>query len=320
MSKKIKMEKIKSPILAQDNLLTQSRYDFTVIEKRAVYYIIREVRKQFVERADGQKTLFDDLVVRLKMENMIGGFSSHKDVYKSLIKLRKKTILFEDEERIFEVGYINYFEHMKRGSEIEIQVSKKILPFLVELSRNFTEYYLVVAISLKNKYSQRFYEYCSQFKNVGYFYMTIEELRAKLQLGEKYSRYALLKSYVLTPAKKELKTMFDEGQCDLHFTYSEEKSGRSVKALRFKIFVKKDDSKTLKPLDHEYYIRSWLASWLAVDKKPKNKQWVDDVMSQLRIDPDKLEKLYLRLEKLQKEKDFSHLAAMARHIIIEDFI
>jgi len=32
--------------LAQANVLTQARYNFTVVEKRAVYYIIKEVRRQ----------------------------------------------------------------------------------------------------------------------------------------------------------------------------------------------------------------------------------------------------------------------------------
>ena len=314
------MEEIKSPILAQDNLLTQSRYDFSIIEKRAVYYIIKEVRKQFIESTDGQKTLFDDLVVNLKLDNMLKGFEDARQVYNALIKLRKKSILFEDNKEIFEVGYINYFEHKKRGSVVEVQVSKKILPFLVELSKNFTEYYLTVAISLKNKYSQRFYEYCSQFKNIGYFYTTIEDLRIKMKIENKYSRYALLKKYVLETARKELKALFDEGQCDVYFNYSEEKNGRSVKALRLKIHTNKETVKTLQSVDYDYYIRSWLSSWLAADKKPQNKQWISDVISHLRLNPDKLEKLYLRLEKMQKEKDSSHYAALSRHIIIEDYL
>lgn len=310
-----------NPILAQANKLTESRYNFTVIEKRALYFIIREIRKQFVERADGQRDLFDNLVVTIETKRLQGSDSSLREIYSGMKSLRKKEILIENNEVFLSVGYINYFKHEKRNDFIEIEVSKQILPYLVELANNFTEYYMLVALTLKNKYSQRFYELCSQYKNTGFFVLSVQELRNRFQLNNTYPRYALLRSYVIDTAKKELDELYEKGQCDVTFEYSEEKTGRRVD--RFKFVVKNKAHEGIKKLNYDdyiYYIRTWLKSWLNAENKPKNLNWIAQVIDTLHKDPDNLKKCYHKLVWMQKNKSSSDWAAYARHIITEDYL
>jgi plasmid replication initiation protein len=306
--------------LAQANALTQARYNFTVVEKRAVYQIIKEVRKQFIERPDGQKDLFSDLVIRMQTKDLQGSDTVLRDVYTSLKNLRRKSIWIEDENKVLEVGYINYFEHVKREPHLEVQVSHKILPFLVELAEKFTTYSLTVAISLKAKYSQRFYEYCSQFKSTGFLYISISDLRAKMMLGEKYSRYAQIKMYVIDVAHKELKSLYEAGNCDLYFNYSEDKSGRTVNGLKIVIISKEKQPEPLKIDDLVYYIRMWLTTWLNAATKPKNKAWIDRVIKHLQKNPDQLPKLYDRLVRMQEKETSTSYAAFARYLIEEDYL
>ena len=307
--------------LAQANALTQARYDYSIVEKRAIYFIINEVRKQFVE-ASGQRNLFDDLVLNLSHESLQASDSTLRDVYKALRSLRKKDIFIEDDEKALCVGYINYFEHRKRVPSVEVQVSKKILPYLVELASHFTTYNLTVAISLKTKYAQRFYEFCSQYKKQKFFKMTIEELRHKFMIEDKYPRYKLLKDYVLEPAYRELKELYDKGQCDLYFNYSENKSGRSVLGLNFTVVTREEveQQNILKPEDHIYYIRLWLTDWLNAAKRPRNKAWIEEVISAIQLYPKKAKSLHERLYKMQKSNDSQSYAALARHIVEEDYM
>ena len=308
--------------LAQANVLTQARYNFTVVEKRAVYYIIKEVRRQFIELPGGQRDLFNDLVIKIKTSDLQGADSATelREVYLSLKNLRRKSIWIEDEERVLEVGYINYFEHVKRETNLEVQVSHKILPFLVELAEQFTTYSLTVAISLRTKYSQRFYEYCSQFKSTGFLYISISDLREKMILGESYPRYALLKSRVIDVAHKELKSLYEAGNCDLYFNYSEDKSGRTVNGLKIVIISRERQPETLKIDDLVYYIRTWLTSWLNAANKPKNKAWIDKVIKHLQKNPDLLPKLYDRLVRMQEKETSTSYAAFARYLIEEDYL
>ncbi|HNV53138.1 MAG TPA: replication initiation protein [Tenuifilaceae bacterium] len=312
--------KDKEITLAQANALTQARYNYTVVEKRAVYQIIKEVRSQFIERPDGQRDLFNDLVIRMKTGDLQGNDVQLREVYSSLKNLRRKSIWIEDDERVLEVGYINYFEHKKRDTHLEVQVSNKILPYLVELAEQFTTYSLTVAISLRTKYSQRFYEYCSQFKNIGFFYVSIDELREKMMLGDSYPRYALLKSKIIEPAYKELKKLYEAGQCDLYFNYSEDKAGRTVQGIKIAIVTREKQESPLKVEDCLHYVKQWLNSWLLTAKKPKNRAWVDGVIKQLQKNPDLIPKLYDRLKKLQDKEPSSNFAPLARHIIEEDYL
>jgi len=295
--------------LAQANVLTQARYNFTVVEKRAVYYIIKEVRRQFIEQQDGQKDLFNDLVIKIKTADLQGPDigTELREVYLSLKNLRRKSIWIEDQERVLEVGYINYFEHLKREPNLEVQVSHKILPFLVELAEKFTTYNLTD-------------EYCSQFKSTGFLYISISDLREKMILEKKYSRYAQLKMYVLDVAHKELKSLYEAGNCDLYFNYSEDKSGRTVNGLKIVIISKERQPEPLKIDDLVYYIRMWLTTWLNAATKPKNKAWIDKVIKHLQKNPDQLPKLYDRLVRMQEKETSTSYAAFARYLIEEDYL
>jgi plasmid replication initiation protein len=314
------MAKAKEITLAQSNTLTQARYNFTVVEKRAVYFIIKEVRKQFIENKNGQKDLFNDLIVSISTEDLQKSDTALREVYTSLKSLRRKSIWIEDEERVLEVGYINYFEHKKREPKIEVQVSNKILPYMVELAEQFTTYSLTVAISLKTKYSQRFYEYCSQFRTSGFFTISIKELREKLVLGDMYSRYALLREKILDVAQKELRDLYEIGQCDLCFEYSEIKTGRTVERLKIVVISKEGEKEKPKIDDMIYHIKAWLSLWLAAKQRPKNKAWIDSVIKHLQLNANDIPPLYDRLVSMQKKEANTSYAAYARHIIEEDFL
>jgi plasmid replication initiation protein len=307
--------------LAQANALTQARYDFTVVEKRAVYCIINEVRRQFIDKRDGQKDLFNDLIVKISTAELKGRDMELKEVYKSLKNLRKKSIWIADEKRVLEVGYINYFEHIIREPSLEVQVSHKILPYLVELAEQFTSYSLAIAISLKTKYAQRFYEYCSQFRKTGFFTVSPIELREKLMLGDAYPRYALVKKKVIDVAHKELKDLYEKGHCDLYFEYTEKKQGRTVERINITIITKESEDKEKPKLeDMIYFIKTWLYTWLAAKQRPKNKAWIDKVIKYLQLNANDIPKLYDRLVKMQKEQPNTSYAAFARYIIEEDYL
>jgi plasmid replication initiation protein len=86
--------------------------------------------------------------------------------------------------------------------------------FLVELSSQFTTYSLSVAMSQKSKWSQRMYELCQKWQGTDGFRISVEDLRKTFVLENKYPRYALLNDRVLQVAKRELKALYDIGQCD----------------------------------------------------------------------------------------------------------
>jgi hypothetical protein len=65
-----KDKKQRDIVLSQDNALTTARYKFDLIEKRALYSIIRNIRAQYIENENGRRDLFDDLIITIHEEEL----------------------------------------------------------------------------------------------------------------------------------------------------------------------------------------------------------------------------------------------------------
>lgn len=291
-------------MLVQSNTITQARYEFTKIEKRIIYRIIKEIRKQYVT-GELQSNLFNELVVCLTFKDLQEVSENTQLVYKSIRTLKTRSYEFDNDEEWLILGIINKARHIKTKGTWEITVDREMVGQFVELAKNYTEYSLTVAMSLRSEYSQRLYEYCSQFRSSGGFRMKVQDMKEKMRLVKKYDRYAGFKKYVLDVAQKELKELYKQGQCDLYFEYSEEKNGRSVETLRFKIISRETPETKMSLEDLLYSVRNDLTSIFDVQKMPKNKDFVNKTMSELILNPEKLNHCYGKIaytkSKLPKE-------------------
>ena len=212
--------------IAQDNRLTSARYELSLIEKRVFYYIIKTVRTNYIG-GTVQRDLFNDMLLDINIPDLtkvvkhgVGADvakienKDKKEVRTALIALRKRSfewnngLPFEHEDyEDLEVGFIDWSKIKKKGV-VQIQISKELMPFLVELSSQFTPYSLNVAMSLKSKWSQRMYELCQKWQGTDGFRMSIADLRKSFVLEDAYKEYGSLKKFVLDVAKKELKSLF----------------------------------------------------------------------------------------------------------------
>ena len=93
------MEQDKQIMLAQDNILTQSRQNFKVIEKRCLYQIIGEVRNKYIDTHTGNKDLFDNMILELQPSMLMQLGDEVKDVYSAFKALSRKEIEIENENR-----------------------------------------------------------------------------------------------------------------------------------------------------------------------------------------------------------------------------
>ena len=291
-------------MLVQSNTITQARYEFTKIEKRIIYRIIKEIRKQYVT-GELQSNLFNELVVCLTFKDLQEVSENTQLVYKSIRTLKNRSYEFDNDEEWLILGIINKARHIKTKGTWEITVDREMVAQFVELAKNYTEYSLTVAMSLRSEYSQRLYEYCSQFRSSGGFRMKVQDMKEKMRLVKKYDRYAGFKKYVLDVALKELKELYKQGQCDLYFEYSEEKNGRSVETLRFKIISRETPETKMSLEDLLYSVRNDLTNIFDVQKMAKNKDFVNKTMSELILNPEKLNHCYGKIaytkSKLPKE-------------------
>lgn len=313
-------------MIAQDNRLTMSRYDFSPIEKRCLYYVIKEVRRLYVDRDLREndtvyQDLFSDMYLRLKSEQLQQLGDEVKDVYNALRRLSDKSIEIENEKEWIYTRWVLQAKHEKKLNLYEVQVSKDILPYLVELATQFTEYNLTVAISLKSTYSQRLYEMCCQYKNKVKFFIEVDKLRFMLKIENKksYQNIAIIKRDILDVAQKELKDLFDSGQSDLYFTYWEkDKNKRKILSYWFEIHTKEtEEQKRINYENTQALIKRIIDICQSFIKNDDN--YIKRIQNALILGPDIVPIVFDKLNKKVLDYPRNEIAPIIRFVLKEDF-
>ena len=315
------MEDNKPIMLAQANALTQARYDFNPVEKRCLYQIIREVRRLFIDSNTGQRDLFNNMRVKLTPDLLAECRDSKhiKEVYESLKRLRKRDVEIDNDDVWMNTGYVTMVKHDKRENIYEVEVSSEIMPYLVALAENFTSYDLTVAISLKSAYSQRFYEYCCQYKNRTNktFFFSVDNLKKMMMLEGKYPNSADFKKKVIDVARNELKDAYDKGQCDLYFDYQvKEKQGRKILSWFFFIHTKEEEQKTDYKTVGECIrqIHNILTTFF-----PRDSKYIKRVITAVNLRPDIAMELTDKLQKKVNDYSRKEIAPIIRYVLREDY-
>lgn len=304
-------------LLYHANVMTESRYNFSVIEKRCYYLVLEQLRKN---HSNTSKNLFNDLIVRMKHTSLEKAGDKHKKVYKSLENLREKKIYIEDDDKKLTTGFINYLQYDKRTKIYEVGVSHKLLPYLLDLVNHvYTSYDMVIVMSLKSEYSQRFYELCCQYRKLNRFFKTEEQLRKMFKLEDKYPSTYNFKLRTIDAAQKELQELYDAGQSDIYFTYRvKDKEGKKELSWWFDIHDRKKivDNHSYKDLTTiAYNLKLHLNNYF-----PRDKKYVKRVYDAVLLNPDLIPPIAKKIHTIiEKYKSKTDVAKIIRFALSEDF-
>jgi len=127
---------------------------------------------------------------------------------------------------------------------IELAWWHEILPHLMGIKKQFTEYQLKQVTALRSIHSWRLLELLMRFKSTGWAEYTIEDFATSMEATEKQRmNFNNIKRRIIEPAVKEL-TEKDGWQIEWYPI----KAGRKVKAVRFE-FSRPKDERVFKNLD-----------------------------------------------------------------------
>ena len=244
-------------------------------------------------------------------------------IKKAIKDLRKKDFEINDTKRWLNVGFINYGEYNYDVKKWEIQVSHKLMPYMVSLAQGFTSYQLETILHL-NTNSQRLYMMFSQYNDTGIFRISAEELRFKLGLDDKYESYANFKSRVLLAAEKELKQLFETDKSDLWVKLEKDKKERGKedfdRMLTFKVFYSDRKFKQVEQAKTESmrYCAQMLKTIL-----PEAELYCNKLLGYL-VEKKRLKPFADRLERLEDQareegKPLTSYGGLLRHIAKQDF-
>lgn len=211
-------------VAVQSNALINARYDMTAFQKKILLYIIAKIQpddkdfqnyvinvRDFVEEADYRsKMLYDKL---------------RKDT-KALIS---KVYEIEEPDGLLQVSILAKAKYLKDKGQIQVAFAPDLKPYLLQLKEQFTATPLRYVLNFKSVHSIRLYEMLQQFKSTGIFVASIDELKYRLSLEDKYQAYTLFKRRVIEQAQREL------AHTDMAFDFREIRRGRKVVRIEFRL-------------------------------------------------------------------------------------
>ena len=232
-----------TPTLYQPNVITHARYSFNEYEMRVLIYVVKRIQDKLNrEGVQFNETLFGEMDYKLFFylsDLLEDGEKNHVHVRKALKSLRQRSFEVDNEKEWFEVGFVNYGGYNKDAKKWELQVSHKLMPYMISIAKGFTTFQLETVLNL-NSHSQRLYMMFSQFHDTGVFKITAEDLRFKLGLENSYKRFLDFKTAVITRSLKEIKALYDIEKADLWVKLESDKKVRGKddfdRLLVFKIF------------------------------------------------------------------------------------
>lgn len=176
--------------------------------------------------------------------------NNYQSLYKRLDKLSQSTITYvlkdtNGKETVKKTVIISGSDFNKHKQDITIHIPVSAQYYLLTTKDKFTSFNLEEALNLKYYYSKLMYEFCHQYKNVenGVFNYSIQKLRIRFNIQNKYLSNEIFKFKILEQSKKELKE-----KSSIYFDYRFLKNKVTGEYfLQFKVLVdpKKNESNKL---------------------------------------------------------------------------
>ncbi len=242
--------------MSWSNAIIDAPISYNLLERRAMYFLTGEVKRKFVEKDLGIPENWKELYFYLTDNDLgvIGGSKNVPRTYEVLSTMGEKfiTVKYMDKngkEIIGKVHWVDAFFYDKETGLYAVRVSPEIMPYLINLQKNFTRFDLGAAMKLRSKYSQKMYELCCRFggdyrhfdlkqQAQGLVYkkrvipITISDLRTLFNLDEirdpktgkvlqpsVYENFKDVRRYILDPAMDELLTMYQYKASNIWFEY-----------------------------------------------------------------------------------------------------
>ena len=212
-------------VVESNDLISKAKHDLTTNQLKIIDFLISKIKpddKDFEELETSMYELTN--VLEIKRSGR-----TYNQIANTLDDLRKKevTIYNQERESIFRTGWVSSAEYFKNGKVI-LSFDKKLAPYLLDLSKNYSQYLLIDTVKLKSKYAILLYKLMREAdrdngKSITILQGTPEEFKDWLGAPKNYN-YGRLKENVLKKAIEEINLKID----DMNLEILQGRYGRKV--------------------------------------------------------------------------------------------
>jgi len=242
--------KKRNDLVVKSNRLVEASYRLTLIEQQIILYAICKSR----ESGEGLSAINPVRIIALEFAEQFGTGkdcvyeqlkTALKTLYLRTVKIREKDGTTNKQE-IKESRWISMQSYIDAAGHLKLIFAPEILPFIKDLDKEFTPYRLSQIGKMSSTHAVRLYELLRQNLQIGSRTLEILDLKNMLEIENEYPDYFNFKRRVVDVAKKQINDF-----SDIKVDYTQEKEGRKVTALNFKIEkneMNKTEEKTKKKI------------------------------------------------------------------------
>lgn len=220
-------------LVIKDNTLINSSYVLSLTEKRLINFCVAlaQASNQSINHSDYMTIHAEDFAKMYEIDSKL--------VY-TVLKSACDTIL----KRIFSYSYItpkgnkgvkrsNWLQsvdYIEGEGKVKVLFSKELIPFISELEKNFTKYYIRDTAKMTSVYAIRLYELIIAWRSCHKTpIFELEEFRNKLGVElEEYPRMTDFKKRVLEIAVDQINKL-----SNIRISVIQHKKGRSISGFSF---------------------------------------------------------------------------------------
>lgn len=210
--------------VVKSNQVIEASYQLSAVEQRIVLAAISRIPKN--------QPITDDELYPVSVNELqllgVHEKTAYRDLKEGINRLYERSINLSVDDKSIKMRWVQEVQFLDSQSVIGIRFSKPILPFISNLSREFTKYALSDIAGINSGYGIRIYELLVQYRQIGKREISVDNLRTMLELGKKYPLFADFKKRVIDTAVDQINEY-----SPLRVTYEQKKTGRKVTHITF---------------------------------------------------------------------------------------
>jgi len=257
----------KELVVVKSNKLIESYHNMSLNEMRILLLTIAKL--DVVNPTNIFEFNVQDFIDAFNADNK----SAYKQVQNAIDTLGSRWVIIADTQKYKEkVPFFSKQIYYKNSGKFMVKLHEDLMPFLCDLTREFTRYELKHIIKFKSFHSIRLYELLAQYKKLKSRIINIDQLKKWFLLEDAYDRFTNFETFVIKPAISDINEY-----SDLNVIYNKIKNGRKVESIKFNIEVKESKKQIKNEVDKKQKKQN-RESYLAL---PKNYYLYESIINTL---------------------------------------
>ena len=227
--------------IVKANAPVEASYRLSVSEQRIILACIAQVRRD--------QPLTDELMYTVTATQYAefvgtGSNNAYQELEKAAIRLKRREVYLGDEpngkgrkRKVMVTNWVQTIVYHADEGRVELRFNKDMVPYLSQLTVQFTRYALSDVARMTSSHAIRLYELMAQWQNQGIWEISLSWLQECLGLKGQYPAFQDFKRRVIRPAVKQINTL-----SPLKAAWQPIKTGRKITALRFEFKCKATSS------------------------------------------------------------------------------